>query len=99
MLGLSTNPIPLKSAMKMLGRDTGGYDRFSAQTDTYLDPSSGELVHDPLGFSLAVESYEYSKQSMNLLSFEAGAGLSLQFGPLVNAKAATGDEAFTLLTA
>jgi 4-hydroxy-tetrahydrodipicolinate synthase len=23
MLGLSTNPIPLKAAMKMLGRDTG----------------------------------------------------------------------------
>jgi 4-hydroxy-tetrahydrodipicolinate synthase len=23
MLGLSTNPIPIKAAMKMLGRDTG----------------------------------------------------------------------------
>ncbi|MEO7331363.1 MAG: hypothetical protein ABI193_22495 [Minicystis sp.] len=82
---------------ELLGRDTGGYDRFSAQTDTYLDPSSGEAIHDPLGFSLAVESYEYSKQSMNLLSFEVGAGLSLQFGPLVNPGAKTGNEAFALL--
>ena len=33
---------------------------------------------------MAIESYEYSKQPMNNTSFESGAGLSLQFGPLLN---------------
>src|SRR5262245_25413242 len=48
---------------ELLGRDIGGYDRFSAQTDNYIDPETGMLTSDPLGFSLAIESYEYSKQS------------------------------------
>ena len=82
---------------ELLGRDIAGYDRFSAQADNYIDPATGMPGKDPLGFSLAIESYEYSKQSMNLLSFEAGAGLSLQFGPLLNPASKPGDEAFTLL--
>jgi hypothetical protein len=82
---------------ELLGRDIGGYDRFSATTDNYLDPETGARGVDGLGFSLAIESYEYSKQSMNNLSFESGAGLSLQFGPLLNPTGASGDEAYALL--
>jgi hypothetical protein len=82
---------------ELLGYDPGGFDRFSAQTDNYTDPTSGTTRTDPVGFSLAVESYEYSKQSMNNVSFESGAGLSLQFGPLLNGAGVTGDAAYTLL--
>jgi hypothetical protein len=82
---------------ELLGRDLGGFDRFSAQTDNYTDPDTGVTGSDPLGFSLGVESYEYSKQPMNNLSFESGAGLSLQFGTVLNPSGVTGDPAFTLL--
>lgn len=82
---------------ELIGRDIAGYDRFSAQTDNYLDPETGEPTSDPLGFSLAIESYEYSKQAMNTTSFEAGAGLSLQFGPILNPTAVSGDPAFNLM--
>ncbi len=82
---------------ELLGRDIAGYDRFSDKADNYIDPETGVLGTDPLGFSLAIESYEYSKQSMNMLSFETGAGLSLQYGPLLNPAAKSGDEAFVLL--
>jgi hypothetical protein len=82
---------------ELLGRSLGGYDRFSATTDNYTDPATSVAGTDALGFSLAVESYEYSKQPMNNLSFESGAGLSLQFGPLLNPAGVTGDPAFTLL--
>jgi len=82
---------------ELLGRDIGGFDRFSAQTDNYLDPNTQMPGSDPLGFSLAIESYEYSKQPMNNLSFESGAGLSLQFGPLLNPMGVEGDPAALLL--
>jgi hypothetical protein len=82
---------------QLLGRNLGGYDRFSTTTDNYTDPTTGVTGHDPLGFSLAVESYEYSKQPMNNLSFESGAGVSLQYGPILNPTSATGDPAYTLL--
>lgn len=82
---------------ELLGRELGGYDRFSNQTDVYVDPETGLPTPDPLGFSLAIESYEYSKQMMNNLSFEAGAGISLQYGPVLNPGGATGDPAYTLL--
>ncbi len=82
---------------ELLGRNLGGYDRFSVTTDNYTDPTTGMVGNDPLGFSLAVESYEYSKQPMNNLSFESGAGLSLQYGPLLNPTGVTGDGAYTLL--
>jgi hypothetical protein len=84
---------------ELLGRSLGGYDRFSANTDTYLDPATGQTVRDLLGWSLAIESYEYSKQPMNNLSFESGAGLSLQFGPIMNPTAQTGDPAYQLMLA
>jgi hypothetical protein len=82
---------------ELLGRDLGGYDRFSATTDNYVDPETGKATVDGLGFALAVESYEYSKQSMNNLSFESGAGLSLQFGPRQNPMGQEGDAAYALL--
>jgi len=37
MLGLATNPIPLKTAMKMLGRDTGELRLPMCAMDTALD--------------------------------------------------------------
>ncbi len=45
---------------------------------------SGAWIDLP-GFSTGVESYEYSKQPMNNIAFESGAGTSLVYGPLVNA--------------
>ena len=42
------------------------------------------------GFSTAVESYEYSKQPMNNVSFESGAGPSLAYGAVMNPSGATG---------
>jgi hypothetical protein len=84
---------------ELLGRDLGGYDRFSDVPDRYVDPADGISKLDPLGFSLAVESYEYSKQPMNQLSFESGAGLSLQFAPRLNPASVTGQAAVDLLLA
>jgi hypothetical protein len=48
------------------------------------------------GFSSGVESYEYSKQPMNNVNLESGAGLSLLFGPLVNPEGKTGADAVAL---
>jgi hypothetical protein len=88
-----------------MGRDLGGYSRdFVCQSDTcspslYFDPASnstrGEI--DLPGFSSAVESYEYSKQPMNNIAFESGAGTSLAFGPVLNPTGATGADALALL--
>lgn len=83
---------------ELLGRDIAGYDRFSSTTDTYTDPETGKSSVDLLGFGTAVEVYEYSKQAMNNLSFESGAGLSLQFAPLVNPAGLEGDQAYSLLS-
>jgi hypothetical protein len=82
---------------ELLGRDLAGYDRFSDKPDIYLDPDTDMGATDIIGFTTAVESYEYSKQSMNNLSFEAGAGLSLQFGPLLNPAGVEGAAAYDLL--
>jgi hypothetical protein len=82
---------------QLLGRNLAGYDRFSVRPDLYKDSVSGSVTVDPLSYSMAIESYEYSKQPMNNTSFESGAGLSLQFGPLVNPSNVTGDAAFVLL--
>ncbi len=60
-----------------MGRDLGGYSRDLLPTDLYTDPSLGFAWIDLAGFSTAVESYEYSKQPMNFLGFESGAGTSL----------------------
>jgi hypothetical protein len=82
---------------QLLGRKLAGYDRFNKTTDLYLDPDTGVTVVDPLSYSMAVESYEYSKQPMNNTSFESGAGLAMQFGPLLNPDQKTGADAFVLL--
>ncbi len=83
---------------ELLGYNLMGFSRTSKTTDQYLDPQSNTWRTDPLGYGLAVESYEYSKQPMNNLSFESGAGLSLMFGPVLNPDQVTGDGAYTLLS-
>jgi hypothetical protein len=82
---------------QLLGRNLAGYDRFSTTPNLYTDPSTGQTIVDPLGYSMAIESYEYSKQPMNNTSFESGAGLSLAFGPALNPSNLTGFDSFTLL--
>jgi hypothetical protein len=82
---------------QLLGYNLAGFNRSALLTDRYTDPSTGHIRVDPLGYALAVESYEYSKQAMNNLSFESGAGLSLQFGPVVNPPGAMGDRGYQLL--
>ncbi|HLK91264.1 MAG TPA: hypothetical protein VKZ18_15310 [Polyangia bacterium] len=87
-----------------MGRDLGGYSRDYAcqdagcQASVYTDPSSadGGTVVDLPGFGSAVESYEYSKQPMNNIAFESGAGTSLLFGPVLNPTGATGADALAL---
>ncbi|HUB08995.1 MAG TPA: hypothetical protein VMB50_18445 [Myxococcales bacterium] len=68
----------------LLGYNLAGFNRTLTVTDQYSPDGGSQYVTDPLGYTLAVETYEYSKQPMNNLSFESGAGLSLQFGPLIN---------------
>jgi len=70
---------PLAEAM---GRDLSGYSRNLVPPDVYIDPRGVYGVDLP-GFSTGVESYEYSKQPMNMLAFEAGAGTALGHAPLV----------------
>jgi hypothetical protein len=70
-----------------MGRNLADYSRDHLPTDMYFDDSpiaAGPWIDLP-GFSTGVESYEYSKQPMNGLGFEYGAGTSLVYGPLVNA--------------
>ena len=69
-----------------MGRNLADYSRDHVPPDIYFDDSptaAGPWIDLP-GFSTAVESYEYSKQPMNNLAFESGAGTSLVYGPLVN---------------
>jgi hypothetical protein len=82
---------------QLLGRNLTGFNRFSKTTDQYTDPATGATITDVLGYASAIESYEYSKQPMNNTSFESGAGLSLQFGPVLNPMGVTGDPAYQLL--
>ena len=84
---------PLATAM---GRQLAGYSRDILPTNIYVE-SPGLYWIDLPGFSSAVESYEYSKQPMNGLAFEFGAGTSLVFGPLVNPGGATGAAAIATL--
>ncbi len=89
-----------------MGRDLSGYSRdFSCQASVcdpslYHDPALNEGVaggpnfrDDLAGFSSAVESYEYSKQPMNNIAFESGAGTALAFGPVLDSNGATGTDA------
>jgi hypothetical protein len=87
-----------------MGRDLGGYSRDYACQDAgcspsmYADPASadGSSVIDLAGYSSAIESYEYSKQPMNNIAFESGAGTSLLFGPVLNPSGAKGTDALVL---
>ncbi|MFO0577333.1 MAG: hypothetical protein U1A78_25280 [Polyangia bacterium] len=85
---------PLAEAM---GRDLAGYDRNALVPDVYTDPTDMKAHNDVVGYSAAVEVYEYSKLAMNMLSFESGAGLSLMYGPVLNPTRATGTAALALL--
>jgi hypothetical protein len=69
-----------------MGRNLTDYSRDWRPPNIYFDTSPGSKGPwvDLAGFSSAIESYEYSKQPMNTLAFESGAGLSLAYGPLLN---------------
>src|SRR5262249_25143080 len=82
---------------QLLGYTLAAFNRVTPNTDQYTAPGDTKPRTDPLGYALAVESYEYSKQPMNNLSFESGAGLSLMFGPVINSANASGDPAFQAL--
>lgn len=85
---------PLAEAM---GRDLGAYSRDFVPADVYQDTTLGLLWVDLAGFSSGIESYEYSKQPMNNLAFESGAGTALAYGPALNPTNATGAAALGLL--
>jgi hypothetical protein len=93
-----------------MGRNLNGYSRdFVCQTgdcqpSIYYDPALNDGIAggphgrtDLPGFASAVESYEYSKQPMNNITFESGAGTSLVFGPVINPAGATGAAALQIL--
>jgi hypothetical protein len=75
-----------------MGRNLTDYSRDWLPPNIYFDSSAKSFGPrtDLVGFSSAIESYEYSKQPMNNLAFESGAGLSLAYGPLLDP---TGDGA------
>jgi hypothetical protein len=83
----------------IMGRSVDHYIRFSPVPDQYTlqTASRSSFVTDPTGYSLAVESYEYSKMAMNHLAFESGAGLSLMYGPRLNPGGQGGAAALALL--
>ncbi|HEY4238538.1 MAG TPA: hypothetical protein VGM88_01940 [Kofleriaceae bacterium] len=87
---------PLAEAM---GRDLGAYSRDLVPPDVYNDPALGLLWVDLPGFSTGIESYEYSKQPMNNLAFESGAGTSLVYASRVNPAGTRGAAAVALLAA
>jgi hypothetical protein len=87
-----------------MGRNLAGYSRDYIPPDMYFDPAlNGGVAGGPVGridvvgFSSGVESYEYSKQPMNNIAFESGAGTSLAFGPVLNAAGVTGAAALSNL--
>ena len=87
---------PLAEAM---GRTLADYSRDLLPADIYYAPRQGQVFVDLAGFSSGVESYEYSKQPMNNLAFEAGAGTSLVHAALVNTDSAIGTAATAHLAA
>ncbi|MEO6773404.1 MAG: hypothetical protein ABI467_10305 [Kofleriaceae bacterium] len=87
---------PLAEAM---GRTVSNYSRFHVPTDLYFDPQIALSWIDLAGFSTGIESYEYSKQPMNNLMFESGAGTALAYGPLVDTDGAVGSAATAHLAA
>ena len=91
---------PLAQAM---GRSLGGYDRNrippNLYTDSYPDGGPAPPLRDLVGFATAIESYEFSKQPMNNLALESGAGVSLLFGPVHDPTGAGGTAALTRMRA
>ncbi len=92
-----------------MGRDLGGYSRdyscpgSPCSPSVYSDPALAPAADggpveriDLAGYSSAIESYEYSKQPMNGIAFESGAGTSLLYGPVLNPAGATGTGALDL---
>ncbi len=78
-------------AQHFAGRNLGNYDRTYLPTDQYLITTGDDAptaLTDLFGFSTAVESYEYSKYHMNMVSQQTGAGLSLANGPVMLAREA-----------
>jgi len=71
---------PLAQAMS---RNLADYSRVQLPPDVYFDAVTDYAWIDLAGFSTAIESYEYSKQPMNDLAFESGAGTALAYAPLV----------------
>ena len=84
-----------------MGRVLADFSRDHLPTNIYFDPTipGGGGRVDLVGFSTAVESYEYSKQMLNNVGLESGAGLSSAFGPVTNPSGATGAAALALLRA
>ncbi len=82
-----------------MGRDLGDYSRDHLPPDRYFDGMTDGGVVDLPGFSTAVESYEYSKQPMNSVAFESGAGTAMIYAPLVNPGGVLGAAATALLAA
>jgi hypothetical protein len=87
------------------GRNLAYYSRDHIPPNLYFAPSFTQPDAAPQGptdipgFSAGVESYEYSKQPMNNVNLESGAGTSLLFGPLVNPDAKTGAPAVAAMRA
>ena len=73
------------------GRNLAYYNRLQLPPDLYLVPTPGtgtvSGVIDLFGFSTAVESYEYSKYSVNSVIQFSGAGVSLANGPVLGRRA------------
>jgi len=81
----------------LLGRTLGGYSRDYPTPNLYFDPTEGGApVVDLLGFSTAIESYEYARAPVASLALESGAGPSYIFGPLINPGASIGAAALAI---
>jgi hypothetical protein len=82
-----------------MGRDLSYYSRDHLPTNLYFDPTiPGDYGRvDIVGFSTAVESYEFSKQPLNNVGLESGAGLAGIFGPVTNPGGLTGASALAEL--
>ena len=99
MLAAGEMQISGEPLAEQMGRDLTAYSRDRLPTDLYHSIPLNTTWIDLPGFSTGVESYEYSKQPMNELAFESGAGTSLVYAPLVDFDAATGTAARAHLAA
>lgn len=99
MLASAEMQISGEPLAETMGRTLASYSRDLIPTDLYFDPGFVLSWVDLPGFSTGIESYEYSKQPMNGLAFESGAGTALAYAPLVDPDGATGPAATAHLTA